>query len=107
MVSRVFSTRRQLAAVLVLVLAVLGVLAVQAVVNRPQTCTTTIPAEQDLEVALAYGAALESSDWKADYADHGDSISARWTDETGIGHLDYLRYNCGLTTADLDNYRFD
>ena len=75
--------------------------------NRPQTCSTSIPIDQDVQASLAYGAAFEPETWKEDYANHADSVSARWIDDTGLAHVDYLRYNCGLTSADLDQYRFD
>ncbi len=68
------------------------------------TCTTSIPVEKDVKDALAYGAAFEPEQWKPDWANHPDSVSARWFDGTGLAHVDFLRYNCGLTRADLDQY---
>ena len=66
-----------------------------------------IPVEQDVEEARAYGAAFETDTWKAEWANHPDSVSALWRDSTGLLHVDYLRYNCGLTRANLDEYAFD
>ena len=94
------------AAALILV-AIIAVVGSASYLNRPQTCSTSILVEQDIRAALAYGGAFEPSTWKEDHANHEQAVSARWFDDTGLAHVDYLRYNCGLTSADLDQYRFD
>ena len=98
---------RKLALLVVIVLvAGLGVVAYQRL-QSGGTCSTTISAAEDMQKALFYKTAFEPATWQQDALDHGDSISARWWDDTGMGHLDYLRYNCGLTRANLDNYAFN
>lgn len=95
-----------LLAIIVVLIVGVGVVAYQTTQGSGK-CTTTIPADQDMQQAVSYGAAFEPATWQRDSLDHGDSISARWWDSTGMGHLDYLRYNCGLTRANLDNYAFN
>jgi hypothetical protein len=97
-------TRVALSIVMVLLIGVIGVIVYR---NQGGTCSTSIPAADDMQQALKYRAAFAPAAWQEDSLDHGDSISARWWDSTGMGHLDYLRYNCGLTRANLDNYAFN
>lgn len=107
--NRIFSSRRRMVfGVFALVIVMVGaVVVLSQALNRPQTCSTSIPVEQDIQESVAFQHAFESPQWTLDYANHESSVSARWYDQSGLGHLDYLRYNCGLTTADLDKYRFD
>jgi hypothetical protein len=109
MMKALLTNRLALGLLVVATVVVLGIGAVIASrnVTSDVRCETDIPVEKDVEDARAFGAAFEPESWTAEWANHPDSVSALWRDSTGLLHVDYLRYNCGLTRTHLDEYGFD
>lgn len=103
-------SRRRLflgAGALVIVLGVVGGIFYFKNSQQPRSCTTAIPVDEDMQTALSYGLVFEAPQWAVESENHEFSVSVLWRDESGLGHLDYLRYNCGLRKIDLDEYKFD